>query len=465
MDRRGSKSGERRATSVGESSKLGDETTMIAARGGFAAWLREGRNARGLSVEDVARVTRIQQRTLERLEEGRFEELPADVFVRGFIRNYARCVGIDPQEALARYGDCGVAPSPVASLEAQALLDSMASLAPNTARAQTVPPRAATASSLDAPRVLRARASSTHAVVAPPPELAEASGTREPIVAAPVVVAAPAVVAAPVVVAEPVAPPPVVADAVVIETRAAEPTSHGRRRAARVNGEAVVATEGAGESKSARRRRRRKAAKSAERAPAVAETMPVAIEPEPAPVAIDPEPAPVVAAPVAPAAPVSPVSIDAELAPVVAETAARSDTSESYAQIEIVEAPPVAAAPPSAIASISVGPAVAARVMARPVRTSRAMTVSSPSLVIDDDDPDTAERTREAREEASEPTRRSFLPPILLDDDRSGRQGGLTLAVIILLIVATLTLSYLMRRPSSSGEGVTARDLPAQLVG
>jgi hypothetical protein len=57
------------------------------------------------------------------------------------------------------------------------------------------------------------------------------------------------------------------------------------------------------------------------------------------------------------------------------------------------------------------------------------------------------------------PNRVSFLPPILLDrDDKSTRQGGLTLAVIILLIAATLTLSYLMRRPSLSGDGVTMRD-------
>ena len=59
----------------------------------------------------------------------------------------------------------------------------------------------------------------------------------------------------------------------------------------------------------------------------------------------------------------------------------------------------------------------------------------------------------------------SFLPPILLDrDDKSTRQGGLTLAVIILLIAATLTLSYLMRRPSLSGDGVTLRDSVSQLV-
>jgi len=41
----------------------------------------------------------------------------------------------------------------------------------------------------------------------------------------------------------------------------------------------------------------------------------------------------------------------------------------------------------------------------------------------------------------------------------------LTLAVIILLIAATLTLSYLMRRPSASGDGMTWREQPASHVG
>jgi hypothetical protein len=86
--------------------------------------------------------------------------------------------------------------------------------------------------------------------------------------------------------------------------------------------------------------------------------------------------------------------------------------------------------------------------------TSRAPVV--PSLVIDDADPEIAERLLEDRNTKQAAARRSFLPPILLDrEDRSNRQGGLTLAVIILLIAATLTLSYLMRRPSSGGTGVT----------
>ena len=86
--------------------------------------------------------------------------------------------------------------------------------------------------------------------------------------------------------------------------------------------------------------------------------------------------------------------------------------------------------------------------------------------MIDDADPDSAERELDDRREARTSTLRSFLPPILLDrEDRSARQGGLTLAVIILLIAATLTLSYLMRRPGTSGDGMTARDVPTQPIG
>ena len=89
-----------------------------------------------------------------------------------------------------------------------------------------------------------------------------------------------------------------------------------------------------------------------------------------------------------------------------------------------------------------------------------------PSLVIDDADPESAASEQDDRAQASTP-RRSFLPPILAERAKNGAsgQGTLTLAVIILLIAATLTLSYLMRRPSSSGDGVTRADHAGQLVG
>jgi cytoskeleton protein RodZ len=58
--------------------------------------LRDAREARGLSLDDVAHVTRIPRSSLALIEEGRFDRLPAPVFVRGFLKSYARAVGLDP---------------------------------------------------------------------------------------------------------------------------------------------------------------------------------------------------------------------------------------------------------------------------------------------------------------------------------------------------------------------------------
>ena len=67
---------------------------VVDPRMGLAVWLRAGRTRRGMSLDDVAKVTKIQARILERLEAGKLEGLPADVFVRGFVRSFARCVGL-----------------------------------------------------------------------------------------------------------------------------------------------------------------------------------------------------------------------------------------------------------------------------------------------------------------------------------------------------------------------------------
>src|SRR5690348_3770932 len=75
----------------------------------LAMWLRNGRAHKNLSLDDVARITKIQPRILERLEAGKLDGLPAEVFVRGFVRSFARCVGLDPAEALQRYAACGLA--------------------------------------------------------------------------------------------------------------------------------------------------------------------------------------------------------------------------------------------------------------------------------------------------------------------------------------------------------------------
>jgi cytoskeleton protein RodZ len=67
------------------------------------AFLRELRVKRGLSLEELARVTRVARPYLEALENDAFTSLPAPVFTRGFIRAYCQAVGVPPEDALARF--------------------------------------------------------------------------------------------------------------------------------------------------------------------------------------------------------------------------------------------------------------------------------------------------------------------------------------------------------------------------
>lgn len=65
--------------------------------------LRHEREERHLSIDEVSSTTRIPRKTLESLEQDRFEDLPSGVFVRGFIKAYASAVHIDADEVLARF--------------------------------------------------------------------------------------------------------------------------------------------------------------------------------------------------------------------------------------------------------------------------------------------------------------------------------------------------------------------------
>jgi cytoskeletal protein RodZ len=65
--------------------------------------LRHLRESKGMSLEEVSRSTRVPVSSVERIEADRFDELPGEVFVRGFLKSYARAVEMDPEEILARY--------------------------------------------------------------------------------------------------------------------------------------------------------------------------------------------------------------------------------------------------------------------------------------------------------------------------------------------------------------------------
>ena len=67
------------------------------------AILRAAREAHGLSLRDLSRSTKISFVLLTALEQMRFDRLPALIFTRGFVKAYAREVGLDPEEMANRY--------------------------------------------------------------------------------------------------------------------------------------------------------------------------------------------------------------------------------------------------------------------------------------------------------------------------------------------------------------------------
>lgn len=67
------------------------------------SYLRELRERRGLSLDEIARVTRVPRRYLEALEGDEADVLPTPVFTKGYIRAYCQAVQQPPDEALALY--------------------------------------------------------------------------------------------------------------------------------------------------------------------------------------------------------------------------------------------------------------------------------------------------------------------------------------------------------------------------
>jgi len=71
--------------------------------GAFGERLRREREMRGISLNEISESTKISRRHLEALESEDFDALPGGIFNRGFVRAYARFVGIDEEQAVADY--------------------------------------------------------------------------------------------------------------------------------------------------------------------------------------------------------------------------------------------------------------------------------------------------------------------------------------------------------------------------
>ncbi len=71
-------------------------------------YLKREREARNISLEEIASSTKIVPRYLEALEADRFDIMPGGFFIRGIIRTYARTIGLDEEEVLSRYRAAGL---------------------------------------------------------------------------------------------------------------------------------------------------------------------------------------------------------------------------------------------------------------------------------------------------------------------------------------------------------------------
>lgn len=69
----------------------------------LGSYLRELREGRGLSLEELSRATRVAPRYLEALETDNLAALPGHVFARGFLRAYCQTLETPPDEAIALY--------------------------------------------------------------------------------------------------------------------------------------------------------------------------------------------------------------------------------------------------------------------------------------------------------------------------------------------------------------------------
>lgn len=90
---------------------------MMDKRKAFGEELAGRRAEKGVSLEEMARVTKVRRPILEALEAGRFEDLPPEVFTLGFLKVYASHLGINPAVVVSQYKRLTEPPVAVAQVQ------------------------------------------------------------------------------------------------------------------------------------------------------------------------------------------------------------------------------------------------------------------------------------------------------------------------------------------------------------
>ena len=78
----------------------------------FGRYLLRERELRGLSPEDVSRVTRLAPSVIDAIEAGDPERMPPRGYLVGYLRSYAGAVGLDPDDVVLRYQEVAGAEDP-----------------------------------------------------------------------------------------------------------------------------------------------------------------------------------------------------------------------------------------------------------------------------------------------------------------------------------------------------------------
>ncbi len=119
--------------------------------------LREARVAKGLELSDVAEVTHVRKEYLRALDEGRYGDLPEDVYTRNFVRLYAQTLGLNDAQLLKKFKEerhpeksvRPVAPAPARKPPKPAPVSGPVKATPAKPQAPAVPSAAQTAPHLD----------------------------------------------------------------------------------------------------------------------------------------------------------------------------------------------------------------------------------------------------------------------------------------------------------------------------
>ena len=95
---------------------------------GIGRALRKARLRRGKSLEVASRETRVKPEYLQALEAESFDVLLGDVYVRGFLRSYARYLGLNPQKVVSAYERVYGRPTPASIAPGMASMSALSTI-------------------------------------------------------------------------------------------------------------------------------------------------------------------------------------------------------------------------------------------------------------------------------------------------------------------------------------------------